>query len=298
MRKNFPNRTSRRGVATIEMAILAPLYIFMLLAVLFVGFLTLGSVREQEAAAFAAWSSGTQSPEELTERFFQWVAADKGGFDGGVGDDETQIEVTSDQVTQTDGYPVTDMEDIIAKLSLGEYYQRFSFTVGGGVQGSIDSHQTEFGRYLTDMGLGNMDGHRMAPRPANVTRMGEAFNGPGSERWMTEREATLVFRYKPWFLRFVINDQQDPFEDYLTGTPPEPSREPRLEEKFEVIGRGSLTRKGARESSAGQVFAEMADLGGCPQTLDAAAQPLDPAVLQQAITSQGFPATQSIYEPR
>lgn len=298
MRRISHNRTSRRGVAAIEMAILAPLYIFLLLAVLFVGFLTLGSVRVQEAAAFAAWSSGTQSPEELTERFFQWVAADKGGFDGGVGDDETQIEVTSDQVTRSDGYAIEDIEDIIAKMSLGEYYQRFSFAMGGGVQGSISAHQTEFGRYLTQMGMGNMDGHRMRPPPANVARMADAVNGAGDERWMTEREATLVFRYKPWFLRFVINDEEDPFESYLTGTPPQPSREPRLEEKFEVVGRGSLTRRGARESGAAQVFTEMANLGGCPQVLDESARPLDQATLEMALTSQGFPAGQSIYEPR
>ena len=288
-----------RGAAAIEMAILMPLYMIVLFSLLFLGHLTLGMARKEQAVAFAGWMPGTQSAEELVERFYPWVDDPASGAyaSGAGGEHEMSIEVLHDRATQASGYPRERVEDIMARMALGDYYQSFSFGAGG-VQGRITSNQTEFGRYLTRMNLSHAEGYPISPPPANVVRAVEAFNGPGQERWISGREAALRMRFRPSYIRWAYKD--DPREQltratYLTGQPREPLGQPELATSFSVIRRGTLQRRGAREagSSAAQVYSEMIDLMG--QDLPA---PMDDQFLDNVVGMMGFADGMSIYTPR
>jgi hypothetical protein len=181
----------------------------------------------------------------------------------------------------------------MAKMALGEFYQTFSFT-GGGLQSSIHSSQTEFGRYLTAMGLATPDGHRLRPRPENVNRIAATLNGWGADRWIATRAATLKYRFRPEYLRFVLDESETDLdmETYYAGFEAL-SSEPQLEREFSVVGRGDLERRGARESGLGRPTPDVYDLLGTRL-----APPVPQTELDQAVTALGYTDGLSVYHRR
>lgn len=289
---------SEEGAAAIEMAILMPLYMIVLFGLLFLGYLTLGMARQQQAAAFAGWLSGTQSSEELLERFYPWVEdTGRGTFEVGAGrEHEMSLEVLSDRSMDVSGYPRETVEDIMTRKALGD--PRQVHTWQGGVTSEIRFDQTEFGRYLTARGLSQPTGYPLSPPPANLLRTVNTLNGPGDQPWLTRREAEIRMRFRPSYLRWAF--REDATEDltldtYLIGQPPQHRGAPEFDARVALVGRGPLQRRAAGEdgASAGTVYAETMDLLG--GSLPA---PMDPVRLEQVVTAMGIMDGHSLYRPR
>jgi len=66
----FTRRVRQRATAVIETAIVLPLYMMLLLGLIYFGFATLGRQRQDKATSYAAWTPGTQQADQLADPFW------------------------------------------------------------------------------------------------------------------------------------------------------------------------------------------------------------------------------------
>jgi hypothetical protein len=73
----YTRRVRQRGTALIETAIVLPLYMILLLGLLYFGYATLGRQRQDKATAYAAWQSAPQQAASLVGPgpFWSWNGA-------------------------------------------------------------------------------------------------------------------------------------------------------------------------------------------------------------------------------
>ncbi|HRU07239.1 MAG TPA: pilus assembly protein [Candidatus Brocadiia bacterium] len=274
---------SNRGAASIEMAIIMPLYATILLAILFLGQLTLGLGREHQAAAFTAWI-GAQTPAELVQRFFPWIKSQpqEDGSYGAEGEDQWTLAITNNLTNTPSAWPVERFEDCLAKISIGNAYQG-SYNFSAGTAGGVYFVQTEFGRYLTHHGLSTTDGYPLTPRPDEVDALAEAINGRYT-RWFAQRDVTLKLRFRPYYFRWIYGSYRPDLAEEAP-LPQDPADQPGLTSRHAVIIRdpSGLTRSAAGENAqdASGVYGDMMELltGSRADPLPA---PVDPSLIQAA----------------
>ena len=273
----------------VETAIVMPLYLIVVFALLFFGYSTLARQKMQQAAAYAAWHTETQGAGELMDRFFPWnpdaqEQSTPGGSEAEAG--EATLELT-DQVLPGGGYELDAVTERLWVLSLGEVIQDFVWEDGHLVE-RMRQVGDDASRYLNDNDITVQSGPHTATK---YTRwVTEVLDGDGSSTWVERRRADLNYTFAPHYLGVAVADEGESLtsSQFLSMQMPRPTWVPMYPGSFSVTGRGELERQGAAGTT------EMARLVGSGLSMPA---PMSDATLN-TLKEAYWPGGPALWEPR
>ena len=279
-----------------------PLYTLILFGMIYFGYATITKSRQTVAASGAAWMSGEQTPEDLTEEFWRLAGNTL---------EDTTIECEEDvrlddayygNLVETQlvagigslgggGNDTFDRERITVSLwnlALGEVTQRFVFEPGQGFVERINTHYDDYARYLNmnaSGGTGFIDAREGAPPQigAHQNWIADAINGFGEGHWIERRQVAIDVTYRPPFFKQVVREPSAPPTDlptFISGDYAEPLEEPLIRMTFDVTGRGEGHRYAAGEQGTGgeDIVSQTNDLLQKDLPLEAA-DAMDPAII-------------------
>ena len=265
-----------RGTALVETAIVLPLYMLVLLGLIYFGYATLTRQRQTTAASCAAWLPGEQHDDDLLGEF--WRAS------GGVSEDMT---FDSDEAIRLDdpyygnivptqlvagmgslgaGSDETFHRERVAvslwNLALGEVYQSFVWDPVEGFAERVDVRWDDYSRYLNvEFPTGFVDAHAGAsPVIGEVeTWIASGLSGGDGEHWLERRQVGLWARYRPSFFPQIVrgaDDAPSDFSSYISGNYDAPDEAPPPEMTFDLTGRGEAERRAVGEGIQSEELAD------------------------------------------
>ena len=235
------------GTAMVETAIVLPLYMLILLGLLYFGYATLSRQGQVKAAAYAAWMPERQQADTLLGGFWSWAgtAAPMGAPDtettSAMAWDRTLSLNAKELASQSDDYYGNEVvsqlasgayslggrgEDIFARerlavslwtYALGEVTQHFEWVPGEGIREVPVVNWDAIARYLnveSPNGL-RMGGAFVAASAANGPRpdadyvgwITTAINGSGPTHWLERRHAELDATFEPPFFQQIMREE-------------------------------------------------------------------------------------------
>lgn len=271
-------RARAAGSAMIETAIIMPLYLTILLGIVYFGYATLSKQRQTVAAGYAAWHGGVQSADGVLNEFWPWEGSASlqwaRGNDSLAKAGETEL-LMSEQTLQGDEFYRTgrvpcqlvaglgslggggddcfDRERLAVSLwnyALGEMIQYFEWVPGQGAVERTRINWDDASRYLNEnspSGTGFIAAD--AANPPNIglyeNLVASSLNGPGADHWFERRAAKIEATYRPWYFRQVVAVENAPpsgFLTYIGGAYPEPLFEPTATTSLDLTRRGTGAR--------------------------------------------------------
>ena len=266
MNINASGNRRQSGSAMVEMAIMLPAYLVMLFGLLYFGYSTLASQKEDLASAYAVLQPGTQTADELLPAFFPWHGAVDAA---GPTQDGTEAHAGEATLRVADGlltgaaYNLDDVTVALWVLALGEVIQRFEWRNGEIVE-VIDQHLDDAARYLQGNEI-TIEGAPHAPTDYTRWVTGTLNAENTGANWLERRTARLEYAYEPFYLPHVVGGEQPLAQhEYMTLSFPDPDRVPIQTRGHLVATRGEAERLGARDpgSDATRLLSEMAGLVG------------------------------------
>jgi hypothetical protein len=272
----------------LETAIVMPLYMLILLALVYFGYATLSRQRQAAAGALASWMPGTQRADVLLGEFWPWSGTPAGtsfgdSSDAGAGDVTLHVE---ERVRDGDEYygeeipaqidsgahslapggsEIFDGERVAVSLwvyALGEYYQDFEWD-GQNLVPRMRPRFDQVSGYLNieASSAGFIQASEESPPELNEWSLWitEAFDGLDGH-WMERRSATLEADYRPPFLARTFAETgaaPSTLGQYVTGDYAEPEFQTAATMQFDLTGRGEGTRYAAGEGEAGTTSADL-----------------------------------------
>lgn len=258
----------------IETALIMPLYMLVLLGLLYFGYATLYQQRQDKAAAYAAWMTGSQSADDLLAGFWHDGASDdlkltvtesQFGQEDVYYNDKTithQIDYSLASARYTDTFSNERIAVSLWNYALGDYVQSFVWDASGGLTevmtanfGDRDSPK----HYLNaeapgsvSLGGGFVYADNDSPPliTSNINQIASVLNGPGADHWLERRQASLDTEYTPSYLPAVFSGtDQDASSLYALGKQayPSPSYTPRYAVTMGLTGRSGAGRLAAGE---------------------------------------------------
>ena len=264
-------RSDSAGTALIETAIVLPLYMMILLGVIYFGYATITKQRQTVAAACAAWLPGEQHEETLKDEF--WRVS-------GIMAQDTTLEASED-IRDDDPYygnliqpqlvagmgsldvggrgnDTFDRERVVVglwNLALGEMHRRLEWVPGAGVVEQISRTFDDYAAYLNDAsasGTGWIVAHPQQVSSPTIHGDGgepyeayiaEVLNGFGSDHWINRNQVALEAEYTPSFfdLKTILRnpaDEPTDFATYVSGDYPELEERPVVSMTFDLTRRG------------------------------------------------------------
>lgn len=289
-------RRAAAGQAMVETAIILPLYLIIIFAVLYFGYATLSKQRQTVAAGYAVWHKDNQQASQFLEEFWPWEGhaevhwqrgSDSEASAGDTrllvsershqGDEYYGTEFVPCQLTggshQSSGSDCFNRERLAVSLwnyALGEVVQRFEFVPGQGMVERMETRWDQIARYLNEAsgsGTGFVTADASTPPQIGPYEniITNALNGMGGGRWLERRTAKTEATYRPPFYGTVVGGEDaapSDFATYVSGDYPEPLFDPTTATAFDLTGRGSAHRYAAGEgnTSSQDLIDNMADL--------------------------------------
>lgn len=290
----------------VETALVMPLYMLIILGLLFFGYSTLNRQREVKATQFAAWTPGEQSADELMASHWPsgggqtsggpaapgWTTATRGDLKLSVGeyasesDDYYGYEIRS-QLSgsllgggQADTFDRERLAVSLWNYALGETTQSFVWDPVNGAVEQTRTHYDSIARYLNNRadpngsgGGGFVEADDQCPPTItpSVGWIALALDGPGAYHWLERRHADLEGEYVPPYFRMIFEESGQPpsdFTTYVTLNYPTPSYRPISKFTVDLTGRGAGVRLAAGEgnTSSDQLLLEAANTFGTALT--------------------------------
>ena len=279
-------RPHAAGTVAVETAILAPLYMILLFAVIFFGYSTLAKQKEQTAAHFIAMQPGEQRASDMVGMFFPWNGDPEGEVSAMDGDATGSEVVAGDALirvlevqSEPDVYAPTThsppaggaglgdtfdpprLLEYLWVMAVGELTNVISMDMDGNVTTRVVDHRDYKARYLQDE-------HVIDPAPPagpawNLRNSGAAYalNNVQDQPWVNRRYARVEYEYTPPFFRHVYG-KGERTSPYLALEHPEPTYVPNYTNESRIITRGAGERANTIVHGYGTVVSDMSRLLG------------------------------------
>jgi hypothetical protein len=269
----------------IETAIVMPLYMLLLLGLIYFGYSTLSRQREAVAGTLASWLPGDQHADVLLQEFWPWAGTpapedSHGGSAASAGDttlwldervrdgDEYYGEEIPSQLLSGvhtlagGGSQIFDTERIAVSLwvyALGEMSQKLKWGDDGGLVPVPVRSWDQISGYL------NAEAENSASQGGGFVQAGEgcppqispwsqwitiAFDG-FSGRWLQRRTTAVEAMYRPPFFGRIYAEegsQGSTFGQYVSGEYSDPDFQPVAAMQFDLTGRADGVRYAAGET--------------------------------------------------
>jgi len=260
-----PRAAFRAGTAMTETAIVAPLYMVMLFALIFFGYSALSRQKEQIAAHYAAMQPGRQAAADMMPLFFPWNPSSLSNEARLADGSEVTAGDATLRVHEPDWVDVynpawnsippgpSGLGDTFDARRIVEYL--WVMAVGQLVMTPVrlnpDGSVTPPGvREVLDYRASFLRGQKVVdpPPPAapalNKYSAGVLFglNCAHDPAWLARRHAALEYLYKPPFFRHVYGGEERDKSQYMTLDYPEPDFTPNYRNETRVLTRGEGRR--------------------------------------------------------
>jgi len=206
------------GSATLEMAILLPMYLIILFGVLYFGYATLGTQKQHLASAYAVAQPGVQAADDALPRFFPWHGAVEQsgpgqigrapnvriGTEARAGDGTVRLGEWRD--TDNELLTVRHITESLGGIAVGSWHDQIVWTPTG-----LVIQRSRSGNDRANYLAGNLISDPNAPLAqtpysawVNQTLRGES----GGTPWLERRVARVEYVYQPFFFGHVIGPGQ------------------------------------------------------------------------------------------
>jgi hypothetical protein len=288
----------------VETVILMPLYMILVLGLIFFGYSTLSKQKEAAATNYALLKPGRQPAADIMPAFFPWNSPPvtnlrqlPDGSQATAGDATLRVHDVQDV---TDFYaPAWPTAPSIAGIGatfdssrLAEYLwllaqktrvQHFQWQYGK-FEEVIDTEDSYQSKYLYPLFPHNPPDPDPPPSQTRYTRGATYGLNCGQDApWLDRRQARLEYLYTPPFFSHVYGEQAMTPSEYFDMGQPEPSYTPNYKTESHVIARGEGARFGTLDSGADHVEMDMAGLLDQPRLPD----PLDDTTLNAVAATVG-----------